>query len=562
MSFDDTFEKQLVEAYDKSARHFSQLFNATIIFAFAFLAFILVPLVALQREDATIDQALVQAKIDIGKAEAEQKDLASQQSETKALLGNLPALREELLSKRAGLEEQDAALQQEIETVQLALDKITQEQGRLEGMVSAFERIAQAADALQPLDVDAFVRELQDFLRQSSDIIWNGAALEEADFHPDCPIADRDERANCVVRAKVMQMLTATEQKLREQIIAPLAGIDRAVADAAEARLKEAHENFGHRLDQQPGFWQAVVHKQDVGQEFAEEIARVSKDVNAAIFDKIKQWALAVSNLQLKQSEFIEAAALRQREINELGEAKAKSESEIAGLAAQISQAEGKITAIEQKVADVKAKMTAGNEQIVTLTAAQTKIVGKREAISDRMKGVQSPFGALPIGLTEAVQVFPIIVAVGFVMALFALTNAIRLRSRYHLLLRKKFPAEAADLEERVALTVPLFLDPLRRMHDNAWRGAVLALPILVYVAGVLLIAESQRLAPQAEETNRFIENGYGWLYLAVASLLLLPLYQVAKAWASYEPTRSAGTVTAPRAEPTGAQPPQGPADS
>ena len=73
MSFDDTFEKQLVEAYDKSARHFSQLFNATIIFAFAFLAFILVPLVALQREDATIDQALVQAKIDIGKAEAEQK---------------------------------------------------------------------------------------------------------------------------------------------------------------------------------------------------------------------------------------------------------------------------------------------------------------------------------------------------------------------------------------------------------------------------------------------------------------------------------------------------------
>ena len=558
MSFDDTFEKQLVEAYDKSARHFSQLFNATIIFAFAFLAFILVPLVALQREDAAIDQALVQAKIDIGKAEAEQKELALQQVETRALLGNLPALREELLGKRARLEEQDAALQQEIETVQLALDKMTKEQGRLEGMVSAFERIAQAAEALQPLDVDAFVLELQDFLRQSSDIIWSGAAPEGAEFHPDCPVADRDDRANCVVRAKVMQMLTATEQNLREQIIAPLAGIDRAVADAAEARLKEAHENFGDRLDQQPAFWQAVVHKQDVGQEFAEEIARVSEDVNAAIFDKIKQLAQAVSELQLKQSEFIAAAALRQQEIDELREAKARSEREISGLAVQISQAEGRITAIEKKVADVKAKMTAGNEQIVTLTAAQTKIVGKREAISDRMEGVQSPFGALPIGLTEAVQVFPIIVAVGFVMALFALANAIRLRSRYHLLLRKKYPAEVADLEERVVLTVPLFLDPLRRLHDNVWRGAVLALPILVYAAGVLLIAESQRLAPQAEATNRFIESGYEWLYLAVASLLVLPLYQVAKAWVRYEPARGRGTVTAPGAEPPGAPLPQG----
>lgn len=540
MSFDDAFEKPLADAYDKSSRHFSQLFNATLIFAFAFLAFILVPLVALQRENATIDQELMQAKVAVSTAETEQKELASLQDQTRAQLGNLPAMRDELKGERAALEDRDAELQQEIDTVEQALDKLAQEQGRIEGMVSDFERVGQAAQALPPLDVDAFVRELQDFLSQQNDAIWRGASLESADFQPDCPMPVAEIRANCVIRAKVMQMLGATEQRLREQVIASLAAVDGDVANAAEARLKEAHDKFGQRLDQQPAFWQAVVQKQEVGQDFAAEIDRVSRDVNAAIFDKVKQLALRISELQMQQSKTMDEAQKKTEEIKSLQAAKAESQDKIARLEAQLSDAEAKIAAVEQKIAEVKAKVAATNQQVVTLTAKQTKIGEKREAISDRMKGVQSPFGTLPIELTEAVRVFPIIVAVGLIMALLALANAMRLRGRYHLLLRRKFPAEAAEVDERVALTAPLFLDPLRRPGDNLWRGAVLLLPVLVYVAGIVLIAESQRLAPQAEETGRFIDSGYGWLYLAVALFLVLPLYQIVIAWKSCGPTGSA----------------------
>jgi predicted nuclease with TOPRIM domain len=547
MSFDETFEKQLVEAYDKSARHFSQLFNATLIFAFAFLAFILVPLVALQREDATIDQAILAAKIQTSKAEAEQKELASQQAETKAMLGNLPAQREELVRRQKDLEDQDAKLAQDIEAVELSLDKLTQEQGRLEEMLITFNRIARATNELQPLDVEAFVRELQDFLRRFADVIWNGAPPEGLDLDASCP---GHERADCIIRAKVMQMLTATEQKLREQVVAPLAGIDAATADALEARLKATHENFGHVLDQQPGFWQAVVHKRDVGQEFAQEIARLSADISAALFDKIKQLGQEVGKIQLRQSELLQEAGTQQQEIERLRQVKAKSESDIAALAAQITEAETKISAIEQKIADGRLKVAESNEQIAALTAKQAKIVAERQAISDRMKGVQSPFGALPIGLTEAVQVFPVIVAVGFIMALLTLASAMRLRSRYHVLLRKKYPAEAGDVDERVVLTAPLFIDPFRRPDENAWRCAVLALPVIVYAVAILLIAESQRLAPQTEGTGRFIENGYGWLYFGVAVLLVPPLYQVAKAWSKYEPASGRGQTTALRARP------------
>ena len=546
MSFDDAFEKPLVESYDKSARHFSQLFNATLVFAFAFLAFILVPLVALQRDNATIDDALEQAKAAVGKAEAEQKDLALLQEQARAQLGDLPALRDELVQRRVKLEEQDAELQQEIDTVQLALDKLTQEQGRIEGVVGVFERVAQAAQALPPVNVDAFVRELQDFLRQHADVLWNGAPLREGDFRPDCPMSDSTKRANCVIRAKVMQMLTVTEQELRAHVIAPLAGIDSTIADAAEARLQEAHENFGHRLDEQPGFWQEVVQKQYVGQEFADEIARVSQDVNAAIFDKIKALAQVVGESQLKQSQFIQEAAEKKDRIAALEKERAESEVEIAELEKKIAEAGRKIAPIEEKIAVAKANIAEINESIVKLAAQQTKIVEKREAISERMKGVQSPFGTVPIELTEAVRVFPIIVAIGFFMALLALGNAMRLRGRYHLLLRRKFPAEAAEVDERVALTAPLFLDPLRRLGDNLWRGAVLLLPVLVYVAGIVLIAESQRLAPRAEETSRFIDSGYGWLYLAVALFLLLPLYQIVTAWMSCDPARRATAPARP----------------
>lgn len=533
MSFDDTFEKPLVDAYDKSARHFSQLFNATILFAFAFLAFILVPLVALQRENATIDEALVQAKVAVRAAETEQKELATLQEQTRAQLGDLPAMRDELKGERVALEDRDAQLQQEIDTVEQALDKLAQEQGRIDGMLSAFERVAQASQALPPLDVNAFVRELQDFLRQQSDAIWRGGPLEVADFRPDCPMSEAEIRANCLIRAKVMQMLGATEQRLRDQVIAPLAAIDRDVASAAEARLTEAHESFGQRLDAQPGFWQEVVQKQYVGQDFAAEIDRVSRDVNAAIFDKVKQLARNVTDLQMQLSNTMAEAQKKTDQIAVLQQAKAKLQNKIVELESQISDAEAKIAAVEPKIAEVKARVAVTNEQVVALTAKQAKVGERREAISERMKGVQSPFGTLPIELTEAVRVFPIIVAVGFVMALLALATAMRLRGRYHLLLRRKYPAEAAEVDERVALTAPLFLDPLRRPGDNLWRGAVLLLPVLVYGAGIGLIAESQRLAPQAEETSRFIDSGYGWLYLAVALFLVLPLYQIVAAWRS-----------------------------
>lgn len=536
MSFDDTFEKQLSEAYDKSARYFAQLFNATIIFALAFLAFILVPLVALQREDAHIGEQLLAAQAETNKAEAEQTQLATEQVEAKALLEKLPAQREELVRRQAELSDRDAELAGKIEAIELSLDKVAQEQGRLEELSKSLEQLAVNAENLQPLDVDGFVRALQDFLRQSADVIWNGAPLENLDFAVDCPGSNPDERANCVIRAKVMQMLTAAEQDLRDKIIAPITRIDSVAADGLEARLKETNESFGHVLDEQPGFWQEVVQKRDVGQGFANEIAQLSKDVQAVIFDRIKVSFVQTADLQMKQSQLIEAASNQQAEIRQLQEAKAKSETEVAKIAAQIAAAETRISTTQQKIEQLKSKVADSKDQIAMLTAAQAKIVADRQGISDRMKGVQSPFGALPIGLTEAVQVFPIIVAGGLVMALLTLASAMRLRGRYHLLLRKIYPQEAAEVDERIVLTAPLFLDPHRRFEENAWRGAVLVLPFIIYGVSILLIAESQRLAPQPEGTGRLIENGYFWLYLVVAGLLLLPLYQIARIWSKYDP--------------------------
>lgn len=543
MSFDETFEKQLAEAYDKSARHFAQLFNATLIFALAFVAFILVPLVALQREDARIGELLLTAQGETEKAEVERNELAAEQAEAKALLDKLPAQKEDLVRQQAELAARDEEIANKIEAIEQSLDKVTQEQGRLEETLTSFDQVARAVDDLQPLNVEAFVRELQDFLRQAADVIWNGAPLERLNFKVDCPSSNPDERADCVIRTKVMQMLTVTEQNLRDRIIAPLARMDFATADGFESRLKASHENFGHVLDERPGFWQAVVYKRDVGQEFAEEIARLSGDIKKALFDKIKEFATRIGDLQMKQSELLQAASLQQEEIARLQEAKTKSEGEVAKIAAQIATAEAKISATQQKIEKLKSKVAESKNEIARLTAAQAKISTDRQAISDRMKGVQSPFGALPIGLTEAVQVFPVIVAVGFIMALLTLATAIRVRGRYHVLLRKKYPAEGAEVDERVVLTAPLFLDPYRRLEENVWRGAVLALPVIIYAASVLLIAESQRLAPQIEGTGRAIESGYLWLYVVVAGLVLLPLYQIAKVWSKYDPALGRGKV-------------------
>jgi hypothetical protein len=547
MSFDETFEKQLVEAYDKSARHFGQLLNATIIFALAFLAFILVPLVALQREDARIEEQVRRAEAEIRQAQDDESRLTSAQ----ALLARLPAQRDALVREQATLEEQNQDLTIRIESIEQSLDKVTRERGRLDGQRVSFDQIRKVAENLEPLDVDAFVRELQQFLGQASNVIWGNAPPESLGFAIDCPAAASDQRANCVIRTKVMQMLAATEQDLRERIIAPVARTDADTAAALEARLTEAHDNFGQVLDQQPEFWQAVVYKQHVGREFADEIARLSNDINEAIRAKVADSASRMSQLQETEARLLEEGKKLVDEITRLQAAQSAKISEAQATGEQIAAAETQLAELPQKIEQLKAKVTANTATIAKLKEDQKKIADNREAISDRMRGVQSPFGALPIGLTEAVQVFPIIVAVGLIMTLSTLATAIRLRRRYHQLLRKKYPGTEADIDEGIVLTVPLFLDPHRAAKANAWRAGVLALLLAVYGISVALIAESQRLVPQPEGASRTIENGYFWIYLALAVLLILPLCQIIAEWRRYTPAPIGNPSRTPQPEAT-----------
>ncbi|MFZ5519319.1 MAG: hypothetical protein ACOY90_21990 [Candidatus Zhuqueibacterota bacterium] len=157
----------------------------------------------------------------------------------------------------------------------------------------------------------------------------------------------------------------------------------------------------------------------------------------------------------------------------------------------ELSRLESSRQAMEKRLSDLQA-------QIATLDA--------------RLKQVEFPFGKLPIGLDESVAVFPIIVAIGFVIAAGFLRDAIVLRDNFHALYQRRDEAREIVTPAQIALIAPLWVDPLKSAKDNAWHYFLFLLPCFIFIASCVLILNTWTMSPTALFAGAF----FRWLYFAL----------------------------------------------
>ena len=533
MSFNETFQKQLVERYDRRSRYFSQLFTATTVFALGFLAFILVPLVGLQHEEMRISEELSSNEAEQTTNRAEVQRLTENKGAATARLAELTASHAELERRLTELEDQSEDLAARIEQTELAINEKTQDLGLLDERRADFDRFRSLADSLPGLDVDKFVVELQEFLRQAGGVIRGGGPIEDLGIEIDCP-GGFEERSDCVVKAKVMQMLSVHDKAVRETIVFPMRAVDASVADDLEGRLQETFANFNGILAERPGFWREVTLKHHVGEQFRNIVEDLSHDIDTAIQAKIQRLDILVQENAAVRVDLLDAGRELHRQLSELQVSRDGVQDEVTAIKGEADAAKTRTVEIGREIANLKTAIESAQQDVDRLSARQTKIALDKTAITDRLKNVESPFGTLPIGLAEALQVFPIILAVGMIMVGLVLAELIRLRRGYHALLQKKYPGEQAQIDLSMTLITPLFLDPCRPISTNGWHTLVLALPIAVYIAAIVLISYSWSLDGEVEGTSRAIESGYMLIYLIFAVLFILPVIHLVREWRRY----------------------------
>jgi hypothetical protein len=156
----------------------------------------------------------------------------------------------------------------------------------------------------------------------------------------------------------------------------------------------------------------------------------------------------------------------------------------------------------------------------------------------EEMKGlqdIQTPFGQLPIGLNELVLLFPVLLAAGFVLCASLFSESLKLRQEFHRLSRGRDPEGMFFDDERIALVAPVWVDPLQPSGHRVYRGAILALPLAVFVIAIFLLFDNSLLFGPFMKEARLPSFIYLALYVISALSIVEGGRRVWRALLSYQ---------------------------
>jgi hypothetical protein len=130
---------------------------------------------------------------------------------------------------------------------------------------------------------------------------------------------------------------------------------------------------------------------------------------------------------------------------------------------------------------------------VPNLMDALRKFNTSRSEINDFVeswKSLETPFGELPIGLTNLLAILPVGLVVGYVICILSLDHAMRARERLYHLYRKYYNLEIIDYDNEITTLAPIWLDPISKSKlKKIAQLLVLVVPIiLIFSLSVYLI--------------------------------------------------------------------------
>jgi hypothetical protein len=173
-----------------------------------------------------------------------------------------------------------------------------------------------------------------------------------------------------------------------------------------------------------------------------------------------------------------------------------------------------------------KAALEASQRQLdSTWTALQTRkssLENQEKGLVARLAQIESPLGKLPIGLVEGVQIFPLLMAIGFVWCCAVLIELAGMRRALDDGYRERGPEQAALTNRHLALVAPLWIERRDSSTLDAASRAVLFTPIAIFALSCGLVVYYWVRWSGAEGASRQDGWLYGSLYLIATGVLFI----------------------------------------
>ena len=533
-SFSQTFRERLLQRYEQRSKTFFKIFVATAVFALVFLVFILIPYIGLQYDERSIAEEQTNAESQRKQLDRQIQEFNDKKISLKQEQEQLKNQRQELKSESEPLEFMNAELASKIENIELNIDKSAKRAGLLNNKLRSYDRLQREAERLPVLDVDQFVRELRRFLPEAADVVDQDKPLETLGVGADCKNRNQQEFYNCLVRAYVMEQLSGYSKTIETKVVIPIRSIDADVAAAANQNVKQAIDNFDSILDSNPGFWQAITMKRHVGRQFKEKLDQLAGNIRQIVETQLHMMESQVQDNLREQRELEKAGARFEKERGELEEQSRSNEEDLKNIRRKLESANQNTADIASTITAAKSAIQTTSDELEALITRKSQIAKDKGKIEDRIKNVESPFGTLPIGLNEALQIFPLVVAMGVLIYGIIFGDVLMLRNRYHQALLDNFSAESNTIDKDIPMLAPLFVDPVFSLGSNLWRASVLCLPAVIYIISVGLIYHSWSFDEISRGSTAVIRSWSAALYVVSAALLILPIFRVTIFWRRY----------------------------
>lgn len=180
----------------------------------------------------------------------------------------------------------------------------------------------------------------------------------------------------------------------------------------------------------------------------------------------------------------------------------------------------------EQKDA-LQAAQQSLDSATAALTARKISLESQEKGLVARLAQIESPLGKLPIGLVEGVQIFPLLMAIGFVWCCAVLIELVGMRRALKEGYRQRGPEQAALTDRHLSLVAPLWIARRDSPALDAGTRALLFTPIAIFGLSCALVMYYWLKWSDADGLSGQDRWLYGTLYLLAAIGLFLAAQRV-----------------------------------
>ncbi|MHC4270629.1 MAG: hypothetical protein ACYSTS_19535 [Planctomycetota bacterium] len=336
-------------------------------------------------------------------------------------------------------------------------DKIKHQQK----LVKAYEAVQNGIESLHD-EIDNFPQKLRGFIlllekkeiRQERGFPVQQMRQQMQQQHSlnqdSCDSLQDEEWVNCKVRKEVLSQFDNYSRILNEEVVSPLETVGgKAISiinrDKLKNQLNELQKSFEMKLTQNPRFWKTFSDKTGFSVELTEEVNNFWREYDPIV------------------------------------------KTETVKLEKELEKHKKEKDKLEKERSDLKAK---------------------NSELTKRLSTIQSPLGNFPVGLNDSVLLFPVAVAIGFLVCTFLFIETLCLRKAFHKLYQNK---------SQVILIAPLWIDPVNPEQNKPLRLTILFSPIAFFAGAIVLNFYIRTISDNLTGAGQF----NWWVYIGLYILSL-----------------------------------------